>query len=390
MIERIIVPLLLFIVLPDVFFELHYMRHVKNFTWWKRVLWWIPATVMVVYSICLANTHDFLPRDIVWLEVYFFLMAFFVAPKAMYAACSSIGWMYRKLTGSKYNWGNLIGVVLGLATAVMFIYGLTRGFSRLEVKHIDLSFSDLPQSFDGYRIVHFTDAHVGTYIGRYKKTLRRDIDSINAQHGDMIVFTGDLQNCSPAELYKHQEELESLQAPDGVFSVLGNHDYSKYIENTTDPAIKVANERETQAFERSLGWNLLMNEHAAIGRGKDSVYISGLEYDEVKPYPFKADIGKAIKGIPKKAFNIMLVHTPARWKDMVLPKSKAQLTLAGHTHGGQVMVFGFRPTMLSYKEDYGLFEEAGRYLEVSAGIGGTVPFRLGAAPEIVVITLHKK
>lgn len=388
MIAKIIVPMLLFIVLPEIYFELHFFLHKKNFSWWKRMLWWLPAVIMIVFSVCLATADDFLPEDAKWIEIYFFALAVLVVPKAVFAGCSGIGWLYRKYTGSKYNFGNLIGAFLAVCFSGMMLYGLTAGFKRLEIKHIDLTFSDLPASFDGYRIVHFSDAHVGTFMGPNKWILKRDVDSINAQHGDMVVFTGDIQNTHPRELYPHLDVLKSIQAPDVVYSILGNHDYSKYVKAKGTEAMK--NEQETQAFERSLGWNLLMNENRTVRRGGYSIFVAGTEYDNSKPDPFKADIGKTVMGIPNGAFTLMLVHTPIQWKDLVLPNTKAQVTLAGHTHGGQVMAFGVRPTMLSYKEDYGLFEEAGRYLEVTAGLGGTVPFRFGATPEIVVITLHRK
>ena len=101
------------------------------------------------------------------------------------------------------------------------------------------------------------------------------------------------------------------------------------------------------------------------------------------------DIRKAMAGVDSRSFVIMLQHDPSSWDRTILPHTNARITLSGHTHAGQVKILGLRPTMLIYKEDYGLFEKDGRYLYVSAGLGGVVPIRIGAIPEIVVFTLHR-
>ena len=85
----------------------------------------------------------------------------------------------------------------------------------------------------------------------------------------------------------------------------------------------------------------------------------------------------------------MLQHDPSAWQRNILPLSNAQLTLSGHTHGGQLSLFGMRPTQLVGKEDFGLFRSNGQYLYVTCGIGGVLPFRFGVTPEIVVITLRR-
>ena len=97
-----------------------------------------------------------------------------------------------------------------------------------------------------------------------------------------------------------------------------------------------------------------------------------------------------LRGVGKDAFVIMLQHDPSAWRRSILPDSHAQLTLSGHTHASQMQVFGFRPTQLLQTEDYGLYEENKRFLYVTAGLGGLVPFRLNMPNEVTVITLHSK
>ena len=86
----------------------------------------------------------------------------------------------------------------------------------------------------------------------------------------------------------------------------------------------------------------------------------------------------------------MVEHTPTAWRDLILPETKAHLTLSGHTHGGQVNLFGLRLTRFTYAEDAGLYWEGDRALYVTSGVGGLVPMRFGIPGEIVVITLRKK
>ena len=133
-----------------------------------------------------------------------------------------------------------------------------------------------------------------------------------------------------------------------------------------------------------------MNSNRAIRRNGDSIVIAGMENDGRPPFPQKADIRKTLAGVNGNAFIVMLQHDPSAWRRTILPKSKAQLTLSGHTHAGQLKIFGWSPAAISYEEWYGMYYEGDRAMNVSAGVGGFIPFRLGASNEIVVITLRKK
>lgn len=387
MIARIFIPIILAIVLPDLYFDLHYLRRSSWRIWWKRLLWWLPSIGLLGYTVALASIRNFAPDDLFWLNLYLFLVGSIVTPKAIFTFCSGLGLLYCRLTHTRNNWGNLVAPPLCLFSLYILIYGSTLGFRKLEVRHIDIYSRELPKAFDGYRIAQFTDAHVGTLTGNRYKMLTRVIDSLNAQNADAIVFTGDLQNMQPSELYPVQDLLKSLHAKDGVFSVLGNHDYSQYIK--ADPAVKAANEREVISRERQFGWTVLLNEHHTIRRGKDSLVIAGEENDGLPPFPDRGDINKTLEGISPSAYVVMLQHDPSAWRRSILPKSQVQLTLSGHTHGGQIQLFGLRPTMLTSKEDYGLYLDGNRALYVSAGISGLIPFRFGIPGEIAVITLHK-
>lgn len=343
---------------------------------------------MFAYTIAMATSRNFAPDNQWLLHLYLLLLGVLVGPKFIFAFCSFLGWAHCRYHHTRTNWGNLVGLLLSSAAVASVVYGGTFGFRKLEVRHEVYASADLPKAFDGYKIVQFSDAHVGTYGKRYADVLERAVDSINAQGADMVVFTGDLQNMEPKELYPVLNTLGRIRAKDGVYSVLGNHDYSGYIK--ADNSVKVANEREMVSLQRQMGWDLLMNEHRIIRRGTDSIVVAGMENDGRPPHPRKGDIGKTLAGVGNGTFVLMLEHDPSAWRNTILPGSNAQLTLSGHTHAGQLKVFGWSPAAISYKEWDGMYYDGNRAINVSAGVGGFIPFRLGASNEIVVITLRSE
>lgn len=387
MIARIIIPILLAIVLPDIYIDMHYWRHYKGYTWWRRLLWWLPSVLMVAYSIAIASTRNFVPDEMMFINVYMMLVGLVVMPKMLFALCSGIGYLVCKYTHRRRNYGNIIWLPFAAGAIYIIMYGFIVGFGKLEVKHLDLYFDDLPEAFDGYRIVHFSDAHVGSFQYDKKSILQRDIDSINAQKADMVVFTGDIQNMQPDELLPVMPLLSKVKAKDGVYSVLGNHDYSIYIDATED--VKKANIKATVDREQQMGWTVLRNDNRVIRRNADSLVIAGEENGGRKPSPKLADLEKSLHGVGKGAFIVMLQHDPNVWQEKIVPDGRVQLTLSGHTHAGQVSVFGLRFTQLTAHNDYGLYNQDRQQLYVTSGLGGVVAMRFGATAEIAVITLHK-
>lgn len=387
MITRILIPVLLIIILSDLYIDRRMLRRRTRYLWWQRLLWWLPGILMCAYSLLVALSRDFAPSSITVLNIYLLLLGVVVLPKFVFALCSLLGWGHCRFHHTKNNWGNLIGLLLGVVIIFIVVYGSTFGFRKLVVRHVVYRSADLPEAFNGYKIVQFSDAHVGTYGDGSTALLAKFVDSINAQKPDVILFTGDLQNMQPKELYPVMPILSSLKAKDGVFSVLGNHDYSDYIK--ADAAVKVANERELVSRERQFGWTLLLNENKVIRRGNDSIVIAGMENDGRPPFPQKGDLKKTLAGVGKSAFVIMLEHDPTAWRRKILPESNAQLTLSGHTHAMQFSIFGFSPASFVYDEWGGMYYEGKRALNVSVGMGGFIPFRFGASNEIVVITLER-
>lgn len=380
----------LLIIIPDLYFDLHYWRHKYSFG--QRITRWLPTIGMIAYTIYLMYEKNFIPDNADILYLYLFLLGFIVIPKVVYMLFSLCGLLFSHLFHRKKsahphkNYGNLIGLIFVPILWFILIYGSFVGFQKLEINRQTFTSPDIPKAFNGYRILLFSDAHVGTYTGKRQCLLQRTVDSINALHPDMIVFTGDIQNIKPQELYQQMDILSQLKAKDGVYSILGNHDYAEYVG--CSEAEKEANCRETVSLEKQLGWTLLLNEHRFIERGKSRMVIAGMENDgDGKRFPQKGDINKTLKGIGDQDFVIMLEHDPSSWRRKILPDGRAQLTLSGHTHKMQFALFDWCPLSLTSADFNDWYIERQKSLFVTAGIGGLIPFRFGAPGEIVLITL---
>ena len=397
MIARDILTFLLLVILPFLFIDLRFFRRKK--AWWKRVLWWIICAAMVGYTVYLAMERDFIPGNdrILILYGYLFLLGLVIIPMWTFSICSLLGkacsWIVRKCKkhpkAKPHNYGNLMGTLSVPAVWFVLFWGTFVGFNKLEVNHQTYVSEKVPEAFDGYRIVLFSDAHVGSYQKHNSWLLQRAVDSINAHKPDIILFVGDLQNIQPTELYPHIDVLEKLKAKDGVYSVLGNHDYAEYIG--ADEAMKVANCRETVSLERQMGWNVLLNEHGTIEHGKDHMILAGMENDgDGKRFPQKGDVDKTLENVTSDDFILMMEHDPSAWRRKIVTDGRAQLTLSGHTHKMQFSIFGWCPLSLTGKEYNGWYKEGDQQLFVTAGLGGLIPFRFGATGEIVVLTLKRE
>lgn len=383
MIARISIIILLVTLLPDIYMYRRYVkRRLGNV--WARIAWWLPTLLIMVSTIGVSLTRDFAPHNLTLFNIYLFITALVVLPKLTFVLCSLAGRLARRMLKLRRNWGNYVGLVLVLAELYILFHGTMVGTDRLNVRQVTIEFDDLPKAFDGYRIAQFTDVHLGSMKD---ELMLRAVTAIDDMRPDLIVFTGDIQNMGPDELPRFAQTLKRLKAKDGVMSVLGNHDYSRYVNLPPDEALR--NERMTRDFETSVGWQLLLNDNRIVRRGSDSIVIAGGENDGRPPFPAKADLKKAMRGIHAKSFVVMLQHDPSAWRRHILPLTNAQLTLSGHTHGGQISLFGLRPTELVGKEDDGLYVEGKCKLFVSTGLGGFIPFRFYMNSEVVEITLKK-
>ena len=375
-----VIIFLLLILVPDLYIWWMFIRHTAPVI---SIAWWLPAVFAIEAATAwAAGLHA------EWLMKSFFIILLCLAlPKLLFMLLSLVGLGIGHWFPAISAVIHILGVVAALLLCGCCIYGFTRGPQRLEVRTAEVASSRLPDTFDGYRIVHISDLHVGT-LTHDSDLLQRLVAKVNSLEADAVVFTGDLVNASPNELLPHRQVLSQLTARDGVWSVLGNHDYCEYARYDR-PDGAALNRAAVIRTQREMGWRILLNDGATIERDGEKIAVIGVENDGRPPFPSRGDLAKAKNGVDEGLFTILLSHDPTHWRRKVLPEEAADLTLSGHTHAMQFELFGLSPSALTYREWGGLYREGERMLYVSKGAGGTAPFRFGAWPEITVITLKK-
>ena len=359
--------------LPDWYIYRHYIRHWKNK--WMRLSYWIPSVSLLIAMGYIFG--GFAPESsLSTLGVFLVVFLCINVPKALFSILMPLV----KKTA--------IGLGIALLTMAYLIFGATEGKQYFQVKKTTIESKDVPQAFDGYRIVQLSDMHVGSWNGN-TQAMEKAVSIINDLQPDLIVFTGDLVNNLASELDNFIPVFSKLKAKDGVYSVLGNHDYSTYIhwENPEDQKEELVRLKQKQA---EMGWTMLNNQHVKLYNQNDSIALIGVENSGRPPFPDYAKLSEAMQGT-EDMFQILLSHDPTHWRREVLPQTDIELMLAGHPHAMQTKIFGFTPAQFIYAENDGLYQEGEQMLYVNIGLGHLLyPMRLGAWPEITLLTLKKK
>lgn len=287
---------------------------------------------------------------------------------------------------------NTIGISLGFIVFVIMWWGALVSPYKYDVIKENLYFKDLPTGFNGYKIVQISDLHLGTYNSD-TTFVSKVVKEINSLHPDIIFFTGDIVNRESPELIPFVPVLKRLKAHNGVYSILGNHDYGDYRE-WKSRAQKAQNMEELYKLQKDMGWHLLNNSYTFLHQSNDSIALIGVENWGDPPFINHANLRASYPNLKDNNFKILLSHNSAHWKAEVLPMTNIDLTLSGHTHAMQMMlnIFGFKisPAVLRYREWEGEYDENNMKLYVNIGLGEVaMPMRIGATPEITLITLFK-
>jgi predicted MPP superfamily phosphohydrolase len=273
------------------------------------------------------------------------------------------------------------------------LYGSIKGKYDYRVHRVKLKFKDLPEAFDGFRIIQLSDIHCGSLDD--KGAVMRGIEMANAQNGDMVVFTGDFVNNRADELDEWIEYFGLLKARFGKYSVLGNHDYGDYVKWPSLDA-KQQNMEKLLRNQTKMGFEMLLNSHTRIQKDGQSIVLAGVEnWGSRRGFAKYGDLPKALEGVSSNEFTILLSHDPSHWEEETLSHEKnIHLTLSGHTHGMQfgVEIPGIKwsPSKYIYPRWAGLYAENNRHLYVNRGFGFIgYPGRVGILPEITIIELQR-
>ena len=372
---------------------------------WVEWLFWLITIGVVIHLLY----HWFCRGKVVWsapqqyaiagLLTWLIICLFVTLPLLLEDITRLIKAIFRKPTNapripSRRKFVSTLGWGLAAIPFASILYSIFKGKYNYKVWKYTLYFDNLPKAFDGYRITQISDIHCGSF-DNYEK-IRYGVELINSQKSDVILFTGDLVNNLANEVHNWKSLFATLQAPDGVFSIMGNHDYGDYSSWET-PEAKQQNLEHLFQLQKQMGWQLLLNEHCYLERNGEKIALIGVENWGHGRFSKYGDLNKAMEGINTEDFKILMSHDPTHWQEVVLPENKdIQLTLSGHTHGMQCGIeipgwLKWSPSQYIYKYWGGMYEEDGKYLNVNRGFGyHAFPGRLGVWPEITVIELKTK
>jgi uncharacterized protein len=285
-------------------------------------------------------------------------------------------------------------LALGIA-AIPFaslLYGMYKGKYNFKVLKYTLHFEDLPEAFDSYKITQISDIHSGSFDNKEK--IEYAVNLVNEQQSDVILFTGDLVNNKAEEMIPWKDTFSKLKAKDGIFSILGNHDYGDYVQWESNEA-KQQNLKDLADLQREIGFDLLLNESRFLEKNGQRIALIGVE-NWGKGFKQKGDLAKAVQDIDANDFKILMSHDPSHWEYEVIDDDyHYHLTLSGHTHGMQFGIeipgwFKWSPVKWRYKYWAGIYKQKGQYINVNRGLGFLAyPGRVGIWPEITVIELKK-
>ncbi|MBL7812644.1 MAG: metallophosphoesterase [Bacteroidetes bacterium] len=294
---------------------------------------------------------------------------------------------------SRLKFLNWLGLGVGAAFVGTAIHGIASGAHNYTIRRRDLRIKGLPAGFEGATIVQISDVHSGSFWDT--KAVNRGIDMIMAEKPDMVFFTGDLVNDRAEEFEPWKEVFGRIQAPLGVYSVLGNHDYGDYVPWPSHEA-KHKNLQDLIAHHRDIGWDILLDEHRIVERNGDKMPVLGVQNWSAKArFPRYGNLEKAHAGTESFPVKLLLSHDPSHWKEEVLPKYPGiAATFSGHTHGMQFGIdtrfYRWSPVKMLYKEWLDLYTEGHQHLYVNRGFGYIgYPGRMGVLPEISVFTLKQ-
>ena len=356
-------------------------NHLRQLGVGWQVLHFLPVTILMVAIIILA----FRGMNTLLFRIIFIVLLCVVLPQLILLCF----WGAGKIFTSTASALGTIGLVAAFCISAASFYGLVWGWRHLVVRQQTITVPDLPKEFDGFRIVQVSDLHLEMFEGQ-EAFIRSLVDSVNAEHPDLIVFTGDLVSRQSREMLPFMDILSQMKAPYGVMSILGNHDYSIYGPFHGSPKAIEHDLDLFKEYQRQIGWDLLLNEHRFIRRDSAQIAVIGVENEGKSGKVRRADLPRAIEGVPDNCFKLLLTHDPWHWRHEVTRTTNIQLTLSGHTHAAHFRIGDVSPSRLVYSEWRGLYRKGSQQLFISSGIGGMLAFRLGAWPEINVLTLRRE
>jgi len=376
--------------------------------WFLIKRWWILAAALVWFGFIIngfmwPTWRVTRPQLLSVLSISFFtvfvpklILAFFELTELVRAGME---WGSTAVTGSgrpisRKSFLTDVGILTSGLTFGSFLYGVTWGKYAFRTEFVRVPIKGLPEAWEGFRMVQFSDAHLGSFANTPKPVLDA-LEGIAGLNADVILFTGDLVNTHADEAEPWIPSFSTLSAPLGKYSVMGNHDYADY--GPFEESEREASRVRLREIHGEMGFRLLQNEHVTFERGDSKLVLIGVE-NWGRGFRKNGDLPRAMEGSGCEEHpTILMSHDPTHWEEQVMNNAAPiELTLSGHTHG---MQFGIEipwlgvkwsPSQWRYNRWAGLYTEGSQHLHVNRGFG-VLGFhgRVGMPPEITVLELHR-
>lgn len=331
------------------------------------------------------------PREATKISTYFYFNAFLFT-LFLFNLPNSLFYIFHKLFEKKSKILSFAGIIISICFSFGLIYGVLWGSNHIRVKKVELEFNNLPESFNDYKILQFSDVHIGSML-KSSNLLKKTREIIKKQNPDLVLFTGDIVNNFDYEMDGFRPVLENITNGQTAYAILGNHDYGDYTTwNST--AEKQANFTKIISSLNKAGFQVLRNENVIIRRNNDSIFLAGVENWGHPPFPQYANLENALNHIPENSFTILMTHDPAHWDSKVKDRGDVEFSLSGHTHGMQwgIKIAGIKFSISPPINKYwgGLYQYNNSKLYVNTGLGNVgIPWRLDMDPEITVFSLKR-
>lgn len=357
----------------------------------RAIIWGVNSLVYLMFVVFVVVVYMkeayFVSKNI---EMIVFLFMLVSLPKIVFLLISPIDNLLKLFTKKRKYLFTLLAALVSVTLALAMLYGMAVGRKKLETNQVEISSKILPKEFDGFKLVQISDLHLKSIYGD-TVFISQMVKTINSLNPDIIAITGDLVSLSADEVLPYKSQLSQLSATHGVYSVLGNHDYGDYVKWASAEE-KLDNLQKLKTYQSEMGWRMLNNEFENIIIGEDTIAVIGVENWGNPPFPRYGNLKEAYKTLNDNRYKILLSHNPEHWQQ-VIDETNINLTLSGHTHAMQLK-FGCgekQYSLASLRGEWwsGLYRQGEQSLYVNDGIGCTLfSFRLGAYPEITLITLR--
>lgn len=376
----------------------------QNISKSKWIYWGISAALFIVFVSYRPLLYKYLPKSVTTYFAVVFLVfllsklvvLLFLFPEDIVRL---FRWLFSRLatapaTGgiSRNEFLSKVALLTAAVPAGTLLYGAVVNAYNYQFRKISLKFPNLPESFHGFKIIQLSDIHSGSFTRT--QPLINVVNKINQRNADLVLFTGDLVNNVADEMEPYINIFDKIKSKHGVISVTGNHDYGDYVHWDSAEA-KQQNFEKFKAVHKTMGWDLLLNEHRVLERDGEQIAVIGIENWGGGRFSKYGKFEEAYKGTEQITFKILLSHDPSSWDSRVRKEyPETDLTLSGHTHGAQFGIenkwLRWSPSQYIYKQWAGVYKEGKQLLYVNRGFGFLFyPGRVGILPEVTEITLLK-